>query len=354
MLHKTRTVFVLIALAVTIVAVVFATLPGNTTAQDNTTPAPPAAASEPPFFSGESAFNFAADLMEIGGPHPTGSEEIIAVGDYITDVLVEYGWEVTIQEFEHDANGELFVVRNIIAMRGTEGPITMLATHYDSRLWADADPDPANHRELVPGANDGISSTGVILEYARIIETHYNTDGRIWLTFFDAEDNGRIPGWDWIIGSSYMAENLERDFNVTPEDFNVMILFDLVGEKDIDDYEPGDPEAENADQQEFPIEAYSYGSAPEVVDAIWALGQEMGYGDQFQTRQRGAIIDDHLPFVRRNIPAIDIIDLDYPFWHTVEDTLDKISPQSLDRPGDVVEMYLIQTEIFELKVAESE
>lgn len=350
---RTRTTLFALTLVAGLFALILGTQSPPTTAQEEATatPTPP---TEPPFFSGESAFNFAADLMEIGGPHPTGSAAIIAVGDYITEVLTAYGFAVTIQEFEHIAEGETFTVRNIVAMRGTEGPITMLATHYDSRLWADADPNPAKHQQPVPGANDGISSTGVVLEYARIIETYYNTNGRLWLTFFDAEDNGRIPGWDWIIGSTYMAENLESEFGVTPEDFNLMILFDLVGEKDIDDYDPDDPEAEYAGQQEFPVESYSFNSAPEVVEAVWALGQAMGYGDQFQSRMRGPIIDDHLPFVRQGIRAIDIIDLDYPFWHTIDDTLDKISPESLDRPGDVVEMYLIQTEIFELKAVETE
>lgn len=339
----------------TVLLIGFASFNNSATiAQDDPTPTVVLDPVEPPYFSGESAYSFAAELMEIGGPHVTGSPEIIAVGERITDYLQEYGWNVTIQTFVHTAEGEDFTVRNIVAMRGEEGPITMLATHYDSRIWADNDPDPARHRDPVPGANDGISSTGVVLEFARIIDTYYDTNGRIWLTFFDAEDNGRIPGWDWIIGSQYMADNLERDFDVMPSDFNLMILFDLVGEKDIDDYAPDDPAGENAGQQEFPIESYSFDSAPEVVEELWALGRTMGYSDQFPDRQRGYITDDHVPFVQRGIPAIDIIDLNYPFWHTVEDTIDKISPQSLDRPGDVVEMYLIQTEIFDPKAVETE
>ncbi len=313
-----------------------------THAQDGAEP------TEPPFFSGQRAYDHAATLLEIGGPHVTGSPEILAVGNAIIAELEANGWEVMTQEFIHTAAGVDYPVRNIIAKRG-EGPITMLASHYDSRLWADEEPDQSVWELGVAGANDGISSTAVLLEYGYIINEYYEPSDQIWLVFFDAEDNGRIPGWDWIIGSRYMAANLESEFGLTPEDFNLMILFDLVGEKDIDDYAPGDPEEIGANQQEFPIEGHSYNSAPEHVEAIWTLAAEMGYADTFIQRQRGPITDDHLPFIERGIPALDIIDLNYPYWHTLEDTLDKLSPQSLARPAQVVEMYLIQQSILLLR-----
>lgn len=307
-------------------------------AQDGTSP------TEPPYFDGEQAYRYAENLLDLGGPHITGSNEIMAVGNAIISELEANGWEVTVQEFIHTAQGVDYPVRNIVAMRG-EGPITMLASHYDSRMLADEEPDPNDWVLGVPGANDGISSTAVVLEFSRIINEYYDPNGQMWLVFFDAEDNGRIPGWDWIIGSRYMAENLEADFGVTPDDFNLMILFDLVGEKDLDDYEADDPAAINAGQQEFPIEGYSAESALEHVEAIWSLAAEMGYADTFLQYQRGPITDDHVPFVERGIPSVDIIDLNYPFWHTLEDTLDKISPQSLARSATVVEMYLLQESI---------
>ncbi len=302
----------------------------------------------PPFFSGERAYAYAETLLEIGGPHVTGSEEIKAVGDAIIAELEANGWEVVTQEFIHVAEGIEYPVRNIVAKRG-EGPITMLASHYDSRMIADQEIDSTLWDLGVPGANDGISSTSVLLEFSYIINAHYEPNGQIWLVFFDAEDNGRITGWDWIIGSRYMAENLEADFGVTPDDFNLMILFDLVGEKDIDDYAEGDPDEVNAHQQEFTIEAHSFNSAPQQVEDIWTLAAEMGYADTFIQRQRGPITDDHLPFIERGIAAVDIIDLNYPYWHTLEDTLDKISPQSLERAATVVEMYLLQEAILTQK-----
>lgn len=302
----------------------------------------------PPYFDGERAYAHAEELMEIGGPHVTGSPEILAVGDAIIAELEANGWEVMTQEFIHVAEGVEFPVRNIIAKRG-EGPITMLASHYDSRLFADEEPTEDGRMMAVPGANDGISSTSVLLEFSYIIDQHYDIDGQLWLVFFDAEDNGRIPGWDWILGSRYMAENLETDFGVGPDDFNMMILFDLVGEKDLDDYEEGDPAAEGANQQEFPMEGYSYNNSPEIVEDIWTIAADMGYADTFLQRQRGPITDDHLPFIERGIPAVDIIDLDYPFWHTLGDTIDKLSPQSLERPARVVEVYLTQQSILNLR-----
>lgn len=297
----------------------------------------------PPFFSGERAYAHVESVMQFG-PHPTGSKEIILVGDLIIEHLEANGWEVITQEFEHEAAGVNFPVRNIIAKRG-EGPITMLASHYDSRMWADNDPDPAKRRDPVPGANDGGSSTGVLMEYAYLFNEDYTLNEQVWLVFFDAEDNGRIPGWNWIEGSRYMAENLDQ-LGVAPDDFRLMILFDLVGEMHAGDFEaPGIPA--QAGKQEFPIESYSLQNAPEHVSAIWLTAYQLGYGEFFPYRERGNITDDHVPFIEQGIPAVDIIDLDYRYWHTVEDSLDKVSPLSLERVGQVGEMYLIQLNVIQ-------
>ena len=208
-------------------------------------------------------------------------------------------------------------------------------------MWADNDPNADNHRQPVPGANDGASSSAILLEFGDIIDQHYELGEQVWLVFFDAEDNGRIPGWNWIEGSRYMANNLD-EFGVTPDDFRLMILFDLVGEKDLDDYDEDNPQRENAGQQEFPQEGNSASNAPEQTQAIWDIAATLGYEDVFLPWVRGPITDDHVPFLQQGIPAVDIIDLDYPYWHTVDDTLDKLSPTSLERPGQVVEIYLSQ------------
>jgi len=276
------------------------------------------------------------------GPHVTGSDEIIMVGDAIIEQLEAANWEVVTVEFDHDAEGIIFPARNIVAMKG-DGPITMLASHYDSRMVADNDPNPDNHNLPVPGANDGASSSAALLEFAEVIDEHYVLNEQIWLVFFDAEDNGRVPGWNWIEGSRYMAANLETELDVTPEDFRLMILFDLIGERD-----PVGVEDEGlVNGQRFPQEGYSITNAPEQTTAIWAIAAELGYEDVFVPQPRGNITDDHVPFIERGIPAVDIIDLDYPSWHTIGDTLDKLSAESLGRVGEVVELYLLQTEVIE-------
>ncbi len=346
MLTKQRQLAIgLIAIIVAIIAIVVF-VANDADGDETTSSTANNPALEGPVFSGERAYANAAMITEFG-PHVTGSPEIVLVGNAIIDQLEAANWEVLTQEFEYEAEGQIYPVRNIIARRG-EGPITILASHYDSRFWADNDPDPANHRLPVLGANDGASSSGVVLEFAHIIDQYYELNEQVWLVFFDAEDNGRIPGWDWIRGSQYMAENLEQEFGVSLDDFRLMILFDMVGEADIDDYADGEA-PENAGQQEFPIESYSMQNAPDEVSAIWQIAAELGFGDVFPDRQRGAITDDHLPFIQRGIPAVDIIDLDYPYWHTVGDTMDKISPISLARPGLVVETYLVQSNIMRVE-----
>jgi glutaminyl-peptide cyclotransferase len=300
----------------------------------------------PPFFDGNNAYSNAAMLMDFG-PRTTGSEASRRAGDAIIERLEAAGWGVIIQEFNHEAAGVVYPVRNIIGRRG-EGQVTILGSHYDSRIWADNDANVDNRQMPVPGANDGASSTGVLLEFADVIDQYYDLNGQLWLAFFDAEDNGHIPGWDWILGSRYMAQHLE-DYGITPEDVELMILFDMVGEGDADDGQPTDDGLFWTTEQIFRQEGYSMAQAPAQTNAIWQLAAEMGLIDVFVPETRGSIIDDHLPFLERGIPAVDIIDLDYPYWHTTHDTLDKISATSLARAGQVVELYLVRTNLLRVK-----
>jgi Zn-dependent M28 family amino/carboxypeptidase len=169
--------------------------------------------------------------------------------------------------------------------------------------------------EPVPGAVDGASGVAVLLELARTLDLN-NIDREIWLAFFDVEDNGGdgIPGFDWIVGSTHMAGTLE----IVPE---AMVLVDMIGD---------------ADQQLY----YEGNSDPELQGHLWDIAAELGFGDFFIPQIRYTMIDDHLPFARLGIPAVDIIDFDYPYWHTVEDTADKASPDSLLRVGRTIEVWL--------------
>ncbi|HEY0736211.1 MAG TPA: M28 family peptidase [Herpetosiphonaceae bacterium] len=257
-------------------------------------------------FSGESALGFVRDQMQ-WVPRHTGTPGWQQTGDYIVQQLSLSGWSVEEQRFEYQGVN----ARNIIAKRGS-GPVLILGAHYDTRKYADRDPDETRRQDPVPGASDGASGVAVLLELARHIDPD-KLGREVWLTFFDAEDNGDIEGWDWIAGSSYMAQNL----TITPE---AMILLDMVGDADLQLY-------------------YEVNSNDLLKQSIWQTAAELGY-KQFIPELRHAMLDDHTPFLERNIPAVDLIDFDYPPWHTVGDTTDKVSAESLEAVGRTMERWL--------------
>ncbi len=258
-------------------------------------------------FSGERALQHAAAQMEYVPRHP-GTEGARLCGEYILEQLAAQGWQTEEQPFTYRDTA----CRNIIGKRGS-GPVLILGAHYDTRRRADSDPEPANRDKPVPGGNDGASGVAVLLELARVLvpETLGHT---IWLAFFDAEDNGGLDGWSWIVGSTYMADNLE----VLPRG---MVLADMVGD---------------ADQQLY----YETNSHGETREGIWEVAADLGY-ETFTPERRHTLLDDHIPFKQRGIPAVDIIDFDYPYWHTVEDTLDKISAASLESVGRTLQEWLL-------------
>jgi glutaminyl-peptide cyclotransferase len=272
------------------------------------TAAPSPTPDEPLTFDGDSAFEYLLAQMEFG-PRWPGSPGHAAVGDYIVEQLSALGWQVEEQLFDYQG----LQGRNIIgrANQGI-GPVIILGAHYDTRKIADQTP---GSQEPVPGAVDGASGVAVLLELARTLNLDV-INREIWLAFFDLEDNGSdgMPGFDWIVGSSYMAANLP----VRPE---AMVLVDMIGD---------------ADQQLY----YEGNSDRELQAFLWQIAAELGYEDYFIPEIRYTMIDDHVPFIRQGIPAVDIIDFDYPYWHTVEDTADKASPESLLRVGQTIQTWL--------------
>jgi Zn-dependent M28 family amino/carboxypeptidase len=271
---------------------------------------------DPTTFSGARAFEHVAAQVAFG-IRPTGSDALIKAGNYIVAKLKAYGWKVTEQPFDLQINGSTIRGRNITGSLGS-GPVIIIGGHYDTRLWADHDPDPARQRDPVMGANDAGSDVGIELEIARLLAEHYTLQREIRLAFFDAEDNGNIPGWnDWSLGTSYYAQNLD----VKPE---YVIILDMLGGTDLKVY----------------YETNSMQSAPEIMTKVWEVAADLGYGDNFVPTAKYAISDDHIPFITRGIKAIDLIDFDYKYWHTIGDTLDKISATSLEKAGRVVIAYL--------------
>lgn len=282
-------------------AVVPTALPQATPTRHPPTPTPE------PVFDGGAAMQHAEAQMAFG-PRPTGSEASWQTGEYILSVLAQYGWTAEAQPFEYQG----VAGRNLIGRSGASSePVIILGAHYDTRRRADEDPDAPD--QPVPGANDGASGVAVLLELARVLDRDA-VNREVWLAFFDAEDNGRLDGWDWIAGSSYFASHLE----INPE---YVIIVDMIG--DID--------------QEIYFEANSN----RLLQAhLWSIAAELGYGEYFIPQVNHSMLDDHTPFLEASIPAVDLIDFDYPYWHTTHDTLDKISPQSLDRVGRVLEVFL--------------
>jgi len=244
------------------------------------------------------------------GPRPTGSDAWRATGDYILAQLQKSGWAAEEQKFEYRATP----IRNIIGRKGS-GPVVILGAHYDTRRRADR--DKTNPAAPVPGANDGASGVAVLLELARVLDAQ-KLHHQVWLAFFDAEDNGNLDGWEWAAGSRYMAQNLQ----VQPV---VVIVVDMIGD---------------ADQQIY----FEQNSNRQWSQRIWDVAAKLGYGKYMIPQPRHSILDDHTAFAQRGIPAVDMIDFDYPHWHTTADTADKLSPESLERVGRTLQVFLEQLE----------
>ncbi len=256
-------------------------------------------------FDGRRAYGDVLAQCELG-PRLPGSTASGRAGEYIAQGLRRAGWAVEYQEFTYQG----VQLRNIIGRRG-RGPLLILGAHYDSRAKADRDPD--GRGAPVPGANDGASGAAVLLELARTLEAS-KLDHEVWLAFFDAEDQGELDGWPWSVGAGHLAASLTRQ----PES---VIVVDMVGD---------------ADQQLY----WERSSTPQLAERVWAVAGRLGYGRWFVPEYRHSVIDDHTPFLERGIPALDIIDFDYPYWHTTADTADKVSPASLERVGRALECLL--------------
>jgi glutaminyl-peptide cyclotransferase len=232
---------------------------------------------------------------------------------WIQSQLNEAGWSVKVQDTQRMGHP----IQNIIGKLGDGSPWIIIGAHYDSRLVADQDPGLSNRSLPVPGANDGASGVAVLLELARVLPSHRgNQDGKgqIWLVFFDAEDNGNIPGWDWLIGSQAFVEGLTGKPDAA-------IIIDMIGDKDLNIYKEKN-------------------SNTNLVDEIWSSASDLGYSNQFIPQYKYSMTDDHTPFLNAGIPAVDIIDFDYPYWHTLEDTPDKVSAESMRVVGDTLLAWL--------------
>ena len=267
-----------------------------------------APSARPAVFDGQRAFADVEYQVALGPRIPETAGHAAAV-DWMMDSLHQSGWEVELQETERLGHP----IRNVIAKRGSGSPWIILGAHYDSRIFADQDPDFEARSEPVPGANDGASGVAVLLELARVLPPEL--DGQIWLVMFDAEDNGDIEGWDWILGSSAFAESLS-DYP------NGVVVVDMIGDADLQIYREG-----NSDEG--------------MSSEIWQQAAALGHAGVFIDEIKFSMLDDHTPFLRLGIPAVDLIDFDYPYWHSLADTPDKVSAASLQTVGETLLAWLL-------------
>lgn len=284
-----------------------------------------------PDFQADSAYVYVENQVNFG-PRVPNTPEHKSCADYLAGELKRFGADVKVQEMTVTAyDGTALEARNIIGSYDPANPKRILLfAHWDTRPFADSDPDPANHRKPILGADDGASGVGVLLEIARQLNQKAPKVG-VDIIFFDAEDygtpefyTGDTPSDTYCLGSQFWARrphvpNYKADFG---------ILLDMVGGK-------------NA---VFFKEATSMRYAPTVVDRVWTAARDLGYGRYFINAQGGGIVDDHEYVIQgRNIPSIDIINYDpetdkgfASHWHTINDDMSNIDKETLKAVGQTV------------------
>ncbi|HVA94464.1 MAG TPA: M28 family metallopeptidase [Candidatus Dormibacteraeota bacterium] len=266
-------------------------------------PAPPASATGG--FDGERAYKQVEALTAIG-PHSAGSEGIHRAQAYIIAQLKSFGCPVDEEDFHVPSTpvGDVAMKNIVVKIPSSNPNIILYASHYDTKRIPN-----------FVGADDGGSSTGVLLELARVLCARKNTQ-TIWLAFFDGEEafNMQWADPDNTYGSRQMAATLALSGELPR--VKAMVLVDMVG--------PANP-----------VYKRESNSTPWLTDIIWSTAARLGYGNVF-VNDRTTIEDDHLSFLSRGVPATDIIDLDVPYWHTTRDTIDKIDPRTLAITGHVL------------------
>ena len=256
------------------------------------------------------------------GPRVPGTEAHAAAVQWMTEWLRSRADSVTLMPFQHvTQTGDTLTLTNVWAAFAPEASSRILLTaHWDSRPVAERNADPETRNQPVPGANDGASGVAVLLALAdELARTPPGVGVDILLT--DGEDWGHDPDTyetqieDMLLGARHFASTRGASYRPL-----FGILLDMVGER-------------NA---RFPWEQHSLRMAPEVVRRVWEIADELGHGDYFPQEPGSAVTDDHVVLNEAGIRTIDIIDFDYPAWHTTEDTPDKIDAATLGAVGDVV------------------
>ena len=271
-------------------------------------------AQAPAAFDSSKAWEHLRQQVAIG-PRPSGSPGIVKNREYITRTLAAIGLKTVEQAWTATTPiGPIKMVNLIATIPGQRTERIIIASHFDTKLF----------REFrFVGASDGASSTAALLELARVIKARPQLPFTIELLFLDGEEaTGEWQGTDNTYGSRHYVE-VARQAG-TLKSLRAMILLDMIGDRQL-----------NIRRET--------NSTPWLTDIVWNVARRLGHQAHFITESM-AVEDDHLPFLKAGVPSIDIIDLDYPAWHTAQDTLDAVSARSLQIVGDVVVAALPEIE----------
>ena len=269
----------------------------------------PRASSESPAISGERAMQYVRAQVAFG-PRPPGSPQLEKCRQYIKQQLRGFGYQIEDDAFLAQTPYGPITMHNLIARKGSaERGVIALATHYDTRLM--------EGKNFV-GANDAGSSTGLLMELAGVLAGNKGPYD-YWFLFLDGEE--AFIEWstfDSTYGSRHLAQLWKKE-GIAPK-IRSLILLDMIGDKDLDIW-------------------YETNSTKRLMDLVWETADRIGL-KSILSRTQGPIEDDHIPFLDVGIPCVDIIDLNYgpgnSYHHTLDDTLDKVSPQSMEKVGKLV------------------
>ena len=223
----------------------------------------------------------------------------------------------------HDPwTGRAYDLRTLIADVRPHAPRRLiLATHLDTRPWAEEDPDPARRGDPIPGANDGTSGLAVVLTLMPLLVDQLPLDHGLSVVLFDGEELGRPPAEGYLHGSRALADALRAGRFPHLRRARYAVVLDMVGARDL----------------RLVLDPASRAAAPWLLDALWREGAAAGYPDVFPPAPEvRPIIDDHRPLIDAGVPAVVLLDPHYPAWHTHADAVDRVSARSLGAVGEAV------------------
>ncbi len=277
----------------------------------------------PPSFDPDSAWAHLLAQCELGPRFP-GSDAHRRMVPWLEKQLENSGCEVELQPFSLEdpyGDGRLQLTNVIARIEPDRSKRFLLAAHFDTRPRADNEKADSLKAKPIIGANDGASGVAVLLELARLVGSHPPEGLGVDIVFFDGEDYGKQGSLEfYLLGSKYFAANLPQ-----PEGYHPVggVLLDMVGAKGAKIYE----------------ELNSLAAAPELTRTLFARAEKLGL-DVFESERGTAIYDDHIPLLTAGMKCVDLIDTTYPYWHTLEDTPDKCSKETLGQVGTLLVDFL--------------